>query len=159
MLKYFFNLNQFICGPRDWDMVDLKASTHFCNLDKLDNNLSNNSNYTLQDFITKTNESVTNNISPIDLNHIHCVSPEMINYAGITILGCVVAITSALIILYMNHLMIYKSEKHIQSLSPFTLKLYNLYKNSLNITSITLKVFIAAFYLLMVSTCCYMITL
>lgn len=122
------------------------------NIHDLDNKFKNGANSPFEDYFS-------NKHNDFDYDSINLVSPEMINYAGITILGCVVVITSALIALYMNHLVTHHSEKYIQSCSPVVLKLYKLYKNSVSVSSMLLKLNVLAFYLLMVSTCCYMINL
>ena len=125
MLKYLFNLDQFFNGPKDWDLEETKASKlSLSELPNLENNLSNNLHSSLQEVVTKTlpdesvpvtntDLSVTNIIPSVDLDHIHYVSSDVVNYAGITILGCMITIASAFTMVYLNYLTLQYTEDNI----------------------------------------------
>lgn len=171
MLKYLFNLDQFFNGPKDWDLEETKASKLLSELSSLDdNNLSNNSHSSLQEVVTKTlpNESVpvtntdlsvTNNISSVDLDPINYVSSEVVNYAGITILGCIVSISSAITMLYLNHLTLKYTDDNIDKAPKVVQIFYEIYGHTLTFNPNVLKLLVLTCSLLLISTGIYLTTL
>lgn len=103
--------------------------------------------------------SLLDNTSSFDLEQIHYVSSDVVNYAGLTILGCVITIASAFTMVYLNHLTLQYSDENIHKAPDYIRTFYKIYKHSLTFNTFLLKMLMFACALLIITMSVFLITM
>lgn len=86
------------------------------------------------------------------------VSTDVVNYAGITILGCVISISSAITMLYLNYLTLKYTDDNIDKAPKFVKIFYGIYKHTLTFNTTLLKLLVLTCSFLLISTGIYLTT-